>query len=59
LLTLVLYVPSFRGVLEFSTLHPNDIAVCLGLAAISVAWFQFVKWLSAEKTADAHQGVTR
>jgi Ca2+-transporting ATPase len=54
LLTLVLYVPSFRSVMEFSTLHANDIAICLGLAALSVAWFQFVKWLSAEKTAEAH-----
>jgi P-type Ca2+ transporter type 2C len=43
LLTLVLYVPAIRKVLEFSTLHLNDIVVCLGLAAMSVAWFEMVK----------------
>ena len=43
LLTLVLYVPSIREVLQFSTLHVPDIAACLGLAALSVAWFEFVK----------------
>jgi hypothetical protein len=51
LLALVLYVPSIRIGLEFSTLHANDIGVCLGLAALSVAWFEIVKRLSSEKTA--------
>ena len=43
LLTLMLYVPAVREILEFSTLHAIDIATCLGLAVLSVAWFVLVK----------------
>jgi P-type Ca2+ transporter type 2C len=43
LLIIVLYVPSIREVLQFSKLHADDIAACLGLAAVSVAWFEVVK----------------
>jgi Ca2+-transporting ATPase len=43
LLALVLYVPTIREVLEFSTLHAVDIAVCLSLAVLSAAWFVLVK----------------
>jgi Ca2+-transporting ATPase len=43
LLTLVLYVPAIREILEFSTLHAIDIATCLGLALLSAGWFVLVK----------------
>jgi Ca2+-transporting ATPase len=43
LLALMLYVPAVREILEFSTLHAIDIATCLGLAVLSVAWFVLVK----------------
>jgi Ca2+-transporting ATPase len=43
LLTLVLYVPAIRKILEFSTLHAIDIATCLGLAVLSAGWFVLVK----------------
>jgi len=43
LLIIVLYVPSIREVLQFSKLHADDIAACLGLAVVSVAWFEIVK----------------
>jgi hypothetical protein len=43
LLAIVLYVPAMREILQFSTLHSIDIAACLGLAALSVAWFELVK----------------
>ena len=43
LLALMLYVPAVREILEFSTLHAIDIATCLGLSVLSVAWFILVK----------------
>jgi Ca2+-transporting ATPase len=48
LLAVVLYVPSIRGILQFSTLHVVDIAACLGLVALSIAWFEIVKRNSEE-----------
>jgi hypothetical protein len=39
----MLYVPAVREILEFSTLHAIDIATCLGLSVLSVAWFVLVK----------------
>ena len=42
-LALVLYVPFLRALFHFSTLHPNDIALCVGAAAVSIAWFETLK----------------
>jgi Ca2+-transporting ATPase len=43
LLATVLYVPSIRDLLQFSTLHVEDLAVCSVLALLSVAWFETLK----------------
>ena len=42
-LALVLYVPFLRALFHFSTLHPNDIALCAVAAAVSMAWFEALK----------------
>jgi len=42
-LTLVLYVPLLKSLFHFSTLHPNDIALCVGVGAVSIAWFETLK----------------
>jgi Ca2+-transporting ATPase len=42
-LALVLYVPFLRALFRFSTLHPNDIGLCLTAAAVSIAWFETLK----------------
>ncbi len=42
-LALVLYVPSLKVLFHFSTLHPNDIALCVGAGAVSIAWFETLK----------------
>jgi len=42
-LTLVLYVPFLRTLFHFSTLHPLDIALCIGAGAVSIAWFEILK----------------
>jgi Ca2+-transporting ATPase len=42
-LTLALYVPFLRTLFHFSTLHPNDIALCFGMGALSILWFEFLK----------------
>jgi Ca2+-transporting ATPase len=43
-LGLVLYIPYFRDVFRFATLRPDDLAICLGLGALSVLWFEIVKF---------------
>jgi P-type Ca2+ transporter type 2C len=43
LLALVLYVPWLRTLFQFSTLHPGDIALCLGAAIAGGVWFEVVK----------------
>ena len=42
-LALVLYVPFLKALFHFSTLHPNDIALCVGAGAVSIAWFETLK----------------
>jgi P-type Ca2+ transporter type 2C len=44
-LTLVLYVPFLRTLFHFSTLHLNDIALCLGAGALSLVWLEGLKAL--------------
>ena len=43
MLTIVLYVPSIRDLFQFSTLHPNDIAVCAVLALTSITGIEAAK----------------
>ncbi len=42
-LSLVLYVPFLKALFHFSTLHPNDIALCVGAGAANIAWFETLK----------------
>lgn len=42
-LALVLYVPFFRGLFQFSILHPVDLAICFGAATLSLFWFDLLK----------------
>ena len=42
-LALVLYVPFLKALFHFSTLHPNDIALCVGAGAASLAWCETLK----------------
>jgi Ca2+-transporting ATPase len=51
-LALVLYVPFLQVLFHFSTLHPGDIALCVGAGAVSLGWFEslkvFGRWRSHE-----------
>lgn len=38
-----LYVPFFRDLFQFSFLHPLDLAICFGAAALSLFWFDLLK----------------
>jgi Ca2+-transporting ATPase len=49
LLSLVLYVPWARNLFQFSTLHVNDIAICIGLVMISVTWFELRKLMTRQR----------
>jgi Ca2+-transporting ATPase len=42
-LALVLYIPFLKALFHFSTLHPNDVALCVGAGAVSIAWFETLK----------------
>ncbi len=43
LLAAALYIPSIRDIFQFSKLHFIDIAVCAGLAILSVTWVEIMK----------------
>ena len=51
LLALVLYVPWLRTLFQFSTLHPGDIALCLGAAVAGGVWFETVKRMNRGATS--------
>ena len=42
-LGLVLYVPFLTGLFHFSTLHVNDLLLCLAAGVASVLWFEILK----------------
>jgi len=42
-LGLALYVPFLRNLFHFSTLHPNDLALCLAGGVVSILWFEALK----------------
>ena len=42
-LGVVLYVPFLRDLFHFSTLHPDDIAICLAGGFVSILWFECLK----------------
>jgi P-type Ca2+ transporter type 2C len=50
LLTLVIYVPFLRDLFRFGTLHPNDLAICIGAGIACILWFEAVKYFSRPKT---------
>ena len=42
-LGLALYVPFLRDLFHFSTLHPDDLALCLAGGFVSILWFEGLK----------------
>jgi hypothetical protein len=54
-LLVILYVPSVRGVFQFSILHPNDLLVAFGLGSVSITWFEVLK-LIRRRTDDRVPG---
>lgn len=45
-LALVLYVPFLREVFRFSLLHPLDLCICVCAGAVSILWFEGLKWFT-------------
>ncbi len=43
LLGLVLYLPFFRLLFHFTTLHPDDLALCFFAGVFSILWFEALK----------------
>jgi magnesium-transporting ATPase (P-type) len=50
-LGLVLYVPFLRDLFHFSTLHPDDLALCLASGLVSVLWFEGLKLVRRQQKA--------
>jgi Ca2+-transporting ATPase len=48
-LGLVIYVPWLRDLFHFEMLHFVDVLVCIGAGAVSVLWFEVVKYFSRKK----------
>jgi Ca2+-transporting ATPase len=44
-LGLALYVPFLQRIFHFSTLHPNDLGLCLVGGLVSIVWFEMLKIL--------------
>jgi len=42
-LALVLYVPFFQKLFHFSTIHIDDLLICLGAGFLSIIWFEIFK----------------
>jgi len=42
-LGLTLYVPFLQNLFHFSTLHPNDLAICFAGGLVSILWFEGFK----------------
>jgi Ca2+-transporting ATPase len=42
-LSMVLYIPFLRGLFHFSTLHVDDLIICLAAGVISILWFEGFK----------------
>lgn len=54
-LAMVLYVPSLRDVFHFTPPPPTELAICLGAGALSVVWFEVVKFKWNHPTEKTHK----
>jgi Ca2+-transporting ATPase len=48
-LGLVIYVPFLRDLFHFAILHFVDVLICVGAGAVSILWFEGVKYFSRKK----------
>ena len=50
-LAATLYVPALRVLFRFKLLHPLDIAICVGAAALGTGWFELLKAIRNRRIA--------
>lgn len=55
-LGLALFTPGLRGLFHFDTLHPPDLALCLGGAAAGIVWFELLKLVNRRGSAKGGPG---
>ena len=48
-LVLVIYIPFLRDLFHFELLHVQDVLICIAAGAVSVLWFEGVKYFSRKK----------
>jgi Ca2+-transporting ATPase len=51
-LGLVLYVPVLQGLFRLATLHVADVLICLAAGAVSVAWFEALKFINGRQVKE-------
>jgi Ca2+-transporting ATPase len=51
-LGLVLYVPVLQGLFRLATLHVADVLICLVAGAVSVAWFEALKFINGRQVKE-------
>ena len=50
---LILYVPFLRNLFRFSILHPLDLLICVLAAAVSIIWFEALKFIRQRRNGNA------
>ncbi len=50
-LALIVYVPSLAHLFRFAALGPLDVALCFGAGALSITWFEVLKWGGRSRSA--------
>jgi Ca2+-transporting ATPase len=55
-LGLVLYVPALARLFQFAALGPSDLVICFAAGALSITWFEIVKWLGLGRGHEAPAG---
>jgi len=51
-LGLVLYVPFLRNIFHFGPMHLGDVFVFVSAGILSIAWFEFVKFICRRKNIE-------
>jgi Ca2+-transporting ATPase len=55
-LGLVLYVPALARLFQFAALGAWDLVICFAAGALSITWFEIVKWLGLGRGHEAPAG---
>jgi Ca2+-transporting ATPase len=58
-LTVVIYVPALASPFRFAPLGPLEVVLCVGGGALSITWFEIVKWVGSHRRSIAGASVPK